>query len=145
MAGLVLAAGRRALVCNAGVDRKVNSFDEKWSRGWTGTGIFVEGNEKANVNILSNMEKKKLLSSVEESGLLASMDKAGLSLSKIEELGLLSTAEKLGALSLLEKAATTEPGAIAALSIPCLVAAILAATLLPGDNTLEVTHSPLPL
>jgi Protein of unknown function (DUF1118) len=52
-----------------------------WQQYW-GTGYFVEDSEKRPVNILKNVEKKKLLSSVEKAGLLSLAEKAGITLSK---------------------------------------------------------------
>ena len=43
---------------------------------------------------------------------------------QLEELKLLSTAENLGVLSLLERGFETDPGAIAAYSIPPLIGTI---------------------
>jgi len=103
--------------------------------GFWGTGLFLEDQESSGSSVWKKIEKKKLLSSVEKSGLLSKAEGAGLTLSKIEKLGLLSTAEKLGLLTLAEDALSSDPGSIAALSMPCIVAAILSASLIPHDSS----------
>lgn len=119
------------------VPKKLNTLDSGWTKQFLGTGLFVEDSEKAEVNILERVEKKKVLSGVESMGLLTMAENAGLSLSKVEELGLLSTAEKLGLLSLTESLLTADPGKVTSISIPLFVAAICALILIPDDTTLE--------
>lgn len=84
---------RCATPCVAAV-KKVNSYDEEWSKGALreasgasggcrparrcgpslagigSIGIFLEDREKPAVNIFKQVEKKKLLSTVEKAGLL---------------------------------------------------------------------------
>lgn len=134
---LTAARGRPGPVLAAGT-KKVVTYDDGWKKEFFGTGLFLEDGESKSVDVLERVQKKKLLSSVEKSGLLSLAEKSGLTLSKIEKWGLLSTAEKLGLLSLLENAATTEPAVISSLSLPFLVLAVLGATLIPDDNTVEV-------
>lgn len=118
--------------------KKVNSLDTEWKKGFWGTGIFLEDNEKPAVNIFKKVEQKKVLSSVEKLGLLSAAEKAGFSLSKIEKLGLLSTAERLGLLSLLDELLVTDPGKITSASIPFFLGAIFSLVLIPQDNAVEV-------
>ncbi|KAI7845127.1 hypothetical protein COHA_001332 [Chlorella ohadii] len=118
--------------------KKVNSYDDNWSKGIGSVGIFLEDREKPSVNIFKQVEKKRLLSTVEKAGLLSAAEKAGLSLSKIEKLGLLSTAERLGLLTLAEDLLTTEPGKISSASLPFFVAAVGSLVLIPQDNVAEV-------
>ncbi|KAK9837478.1 hypothetical protein WJX81_005228 [Elliptochloris bilobata] len=126
-------AAPRRCVTTAGV-RKVNTYDESWKKGWSGTGYFVEDKESLGANLLKSAEQKKLLSAVEKSGLLSSAEKAGLTLSRIEKLGLLTKAEKFGLLSTLERLLTSDPAAISSLSIPAFVATLGALVLIPDDN-----------
>ncbi|KAL4419605.1 hypothetical protein ABPG77_001659 [Micractinium sp. CCAP 211/92] len=117
--------------------KKVNSYDEGWTKGIGSVGLFLEDREKPAVNIFEQVQKKKLLTTVEQAGLLSAAEKAGLSLSKIEKLGLLSTAERLGLLTLAEELLTTEPGKISSASLPFFVAAIACLVFIPQDNLLE--------
>ncbi|KAK9802820.1 hypothetical protein WJX73_001926 [Symbiochloris irregularis] len=118
------------------VTKREDLYDKDWKKGYFGTGYFVEGTRptKEQYSYLRQLEKKKVLSGVEKAGLLSKLERAGLTLSKIEDWKLLSTAESLGALSLLERALETEPGTIASLSIPPLIASIAILTLVPDDN-----------
>ncbi|CAI5954268.1 unnamed protein product [Closterium sp. NIES-64] len=114
--------------------KKVNTYLDDWRKEFIGYGIFVEDSESAPVNIVQQLEKKKLLSQVEKAGLLSKLESSGLTLSKIEELGLLSKAESLGLLSLAEKFATTPAGTFASAALPLLVAAIAVPVLVPDDS-----------
>jgi hypothetical protein len=114
--------------------KKVNAYDDGWSKQWFGAGIFAENTETEPVNIVKSLEKKKLLSQVEKAGLLSKAESAGLSLSTIEKLGLLSKAEDLGLLSLAENFATASPPALASISLPLFVAAIATIVLVPDDS-----------
>ncbi|CAK9270658.1 unnamed protein product, partial [Sphagnum jensenii] len=114
--------------------KKVNAYDDGWSKQWFGAGIFAENTETEPVNIVKSLEKKKLLSQVEKAGLLSKAESAGLSLSTIEKLGLLSKAEDLGLLSLAENFATASPPALASISLPLFVAAIGTIVLVPDDS-----------
>lgn len=120
------------------VQKKVNSYDETWKKGFFGTGLFLEDNEKPTVNIFKRVEQKKLLSNVEKLGLLSKAEKAGFTLSKIEKLGLLSTAERLGLLTLADELLVTDPGKVTSASIPFFLAAVGALVFIPQDNALEV-------
>ncbi|CAI5969877.1 unnamed protein product [Closterium sp. NIES-65] len=113
---------------------QVNTYLDDWRKEFIGYGIFVEDSESAPVNIVQQLEKKKLLSQVEKAGLLSKLESSGLTLSKIEELGLLSKAESLGLLSLAEKFATTPAGTFASAALPLLVAAIAVPVLVPDDS-----------
>jgi hypothetical protein len=115
--------------------KKVNAYDDGWSKQWFGAGIFAENTETEPVNIVKNLEKKKLLSQVEKAGLLSKAESLGVSLSQIEKLGLLSKAEDLGLLSLAEKFATASPAALASLSLPLIVLAIAIPVFVPDDST----------
>ena len=114
--------------------KKVNAYDDGWSKQWFGAGIFVENTETEPVNIVKNLEKKKLLSQVEKAGLLSKAESLGVSLSQIEKLGLLSKAEDLGLLTLAENFATASPSALASLSLPLIVLAIAIPVLVPDDS-----------
>ncbi|KAL3692652.1 hypothetical protein R1sor_006303 [Riccia sorocarpa] len=118
--------------------KKVNAYDDGWSKQWFGAGIFAENTEEEPVNIVKTLEKKKLLSQVEKAGLLSKAESAGLSLSSIEKMGLLSKAEDLGLLSLAENLATTSPATLASLALPLFVGAIAAIVLIPDDTTVLV-------
>ncbi|KAG6551409.1 hypothetical protein Mapa_007055 [Marchantia paleacea] len=115
--------------------KKVNAYDDGWSKQWFGAGIFAENIEDEPVNIVKNLEKKKLLSQVEKAGLLSKAESAGLSLSSIEKMGLLSKAEDLGLLTLAENFATASPATLASLALPLFVAAIGAIVFIPDDTT----------
>lgn len=119
------------------VQKKVNSYDRDWKKGFFTSGYFLEDSEQPTVNIFKRVEQKKLLSSVEKLGLLSKAEKAGLSLSKIEKLGLLSTAERLGLLSLADELLVTDPGKVSSASIPFFVGAVLSLVLIPQDNLAE--------
>lgn len=114
--------------------KKVNAFDDGWSKQWFGAGMFAENTETDPVNILKILEKKKLLSRVEKAGLLSKLEKAGLSLSQIERLGLLSKAEDLGLLNLAEKFASSSPATLASLALPLIVAGIAIPVFVPDDS-----------
>lgn len=115
--------------------KKVNAYDDSWSKQWFGAGIFAENTETEPINIVRKLEKKKLLSQVERAGLLSKAESLGVSLSQIERLGLLSKAEDLGLLSLAENFATASPAALASLSLPLLVLAIAIPVFVPDDST----------
>lgn len=115
--------------------KKVNAYDDGWSKQWFGAGIFAENIESEPVNIVKKLEKKKLLSQVEKAGLLSKAESLGVSLSQIEKLGLLSKAEDLGLLSLAERFATASPAALASLSLPLIVAGIFIPVFVPDDST----------
>lgn len=129
-----VAACRLLTQCKAGT--KENRYDQTWKKGFFGTGYFNEGRQQIDpkYSYLKQLERKQVLSGVEKLQLLSRLEKAGLTLSKLEELKLLSTAENLGMLSLLERGFETDPGAIAAYSIPPLIGTIGALTLIPDDN-----------
>ncbi|KAJ8536442.1 hypothetical protein K7X08_034843 [Anisodus acutangulus] len=114
--------------------KKVNKFDDNWKKQWFGAGLFYEGSEQVEVDVLKKLEKRKVLSTVEKAGLLSKAEQLGLTLSSIEKLGVFSKAEELGLLSLLEKAASFSPAALASAALPILVAAILAIVLIPDDS-----------
>eukprot|EP00897_Mesotaenium_endlicherianum_P008522 jgi/Mesen1/7699/ME000405S06984 len=116
--------------------KKVNAYDEAWSKKFFGYGYFAENSESAPIDIVKTLEKKKLLTGIEKAGLLSKAEGFGLSLSKIEKLGLLSKAESLGLLALAEKFATSSPAALASLSLPLLVGAIATPIIIPDDSTL---------
>jgi hypothetical protein len=118
--------------------KKVNAYDDGWSKQWFGACIFVENTETEPVNIVKNLETKKLLSQVEKAGLLSKAESLGLSLSQIEKLGLLSKAEDLGLLSLAERFATASPSALASLSLPLFVVAVAIPVFVPDDSTVLV-------
>ncbi|XP_024364198.1 uncharacterized protein [Physcomitrium patens] len=115
--------------------KKVNAYDEGWSKQWFGAGIFAENTETEPVNIVKKLEKKKLLSQVEKAGLLSKAESLGVSLSQIEKLGLLSKAEDLGLLSLAEKFATASPATLASFSLPLVVLGIAIPVLVPDSST----------
>lgn len=117
--------------------RKVNTVDDDWKKGFFTSGYLLEDRERAPVNTLKVLEKKKILSWAEGLGVLSAADKAGFNLAKVEELKLLSTAEKLGLLSLAEKALTSDPGAITSASLLPLVAGVGALVFIPQDNAAE--------
>jgi len=115
--------------------KKVNAYDDGWSKQWFGAGIFAENTETEPINIVRKLEKKKLLSQVERAGLLSKAESLGVSLSQIEKLGLLSKAEDLGLLSLAENFATASPAALASLSLPLIVLAIAVPVFVPDDSS----------
>lgn len=115
--------------------KKVNAYDDGWSKQWFGAGIFAENTESAPVNIVKSLEKKKLLSQLEKAGLLSKAESAGLTLSSIEKMGLLSKAEELGLLSFAENFATSSPAALASWALPLVVASILSIVVIPDDST----------
>jgi len=117
--------------------RKVNTVDDQWKKGFFGSGYLLEDRERAPVNTLKVIERKKILSQAEKLGVLSAADKAGFNLAKMEELKLLSTAERLGLLSLAEKALTSDPGAISSASILPLIAGVGALVFIPQDNVVE--------
>ncbi|KAH9322800.1 hypothetical protein KI387_017439, partial [Taxus chinensis] len=114
--------------------KKVNTYDANWKKQWFGAGIFVEGDETVDVDIVKKLEKKKVLSGVEKAKLLSKAEGLGFTLSSIEKMGLLSKAEDLGLLSLAENVASTSPAAIASVSLPLVVAAIATVVLIPDDT-----------
>ncbi|GAQ82538.1 hypothetical protein KFL_001140260 [Klebsormidium nitens] len=115
--------------------KKVNAYDEAWTKSFFGTGYFAESSETAGANIIQSLEKKKLLSGIEKAGVLSKLEGAGLSLSTIEKLGLLSKAEKFGLLSLVENLAGTNPGVIASYALPLFAASIASIVFIPDDTT----------
>ncbi|CAM6114129.1 unnamed protein product [Calypogeia fissa] len=130
--GLLVLAGKK----------KVNAYDDGWSKQWFGAGLFAESSEAEDGNIIKKLEKKKLLSQVEKAGILSKAESVGLSLSQIEKMGLLSKAEELGLLSLAENFATSSPAVIASFSIPLFVASILTIILIPDtDPTLVIAQN----
>ncbi|KAL2635207.1 hypothetical protein R1flu_006686 [Riccia fluitans] len=118
--------------------KKVNAYDDGWSKQWFGAGLFAENTEEEPVNIVKILEKKKVLSQVEKAGLLSKAENAGLSLSSIEKMGLLSKAEDLGLLTLAENFATSSPATLASLALPLFVGAIGAIVFIPDDTTVLV-------
>ncbi|KAE9467291.1 hypothetical protein C3L33_00802, partial [Rhododendron williamsianum] len=112
----------------------VDKYDNNWKKQWFGAGIFYEGSEEVEVDVLKKLEKRKVLSNVEKAGLLSKAEELGFTLSSIEKLGLFSKAEELGLLSLLEKAASFSPSALASAALPVFVAAIVAVVLIPDDS-----------
>uniref|UniRef100_A0A0D3EQL4 Uncharacterized protein n=1 Tax=Oryza barthii TaxID=65489 RepID=A0A0D3EQL4_9ORYZ len=93
------ARRRRFKVTAMAPQKKVNRYDEKWSKQWFGAGIFAEGSEEVEVDVFKKLERRKVLSTVEKAGLLSRAEELGVTLSSLEELGLLSKAEDLGLLS----------------------------------------------
>lgn len=133
MQGSAMIRGPQLILAMA-PKKKVNKYDDNWKKQWYGAGIFLEGDETVDVDIVKKLEKKKVLSGVEKAGLLSKADELGLSLSSIEKMGLLSKAEELGLLSLLEKAVGISPAAMASVSLPLVVAAIATIVLIPDDS-----------
>ncbi|XP_024357838.1 uncharacterized protein [Physcomitrium patens] len=118
--------------------KKVNAYDDAWSKQWFGAGLFAENTETESVDIVKKLEKKKLLSQVEKAGLLSKAESLGVSLSQIEKLGLLSKAEDLGLLTLAENFVTTSPASLASLSLPFIVLGIAIPILVPDSSTAVV-------
>ncbi|KAG6496768.1 hypothetical protein ZIOFF_044640 [Zingiber officinale] len=116
----------------------VNRLDEKWKKEWYGAGLFVEASEEVPVDVFKKLETKKVLSGVEKAGLLSKAEDLGLTLSSIERLGFLSKAEELGLLSLLERTAGSSPSALASVSLPLFVAAVVAIVIIPDDSAVLV-------
>lgn len=123
----------KSILTVAGVSNKVTTYDDKWSKGFFGSGYFVEDKETDAPNYLRTLERKKVLSNIEQLGLLSAAEKAGLSLSKLEELKLFSTAERLGLLSTLERLLVADPAAVSSLSLVPFVGTIATLSLLPSD------------
>lgn len=113
---------------------QVNRYDENWSKQWFGAGIFTEGSEEVSVDVFKKLERRKVLSTVEKAGLLSKAEELGVTLSSLEQSGLLSKAEDLGLLSLVETAAGTSPSVLASISLPLLVAAVVAVVVVPDDS-----------
>eukprot|EP01018_Ginkgo_biloba_P010537 Gb_16180 [translate_table: standard] len=113
----------------------VNTYDSNWKKQWFGAGIFLEGDEAVEVDVVKKLEKKKVLSGLEKAGILSKAEELGFTLSSIEKMGLLSKAEELGLLSLAEKVASISPAALASISLPLVVAAIATVVLIPDDST----------
>lgn len=120
------------LVCSSLV--QVNRYDDNWSKQWFGAGIFAEASEEVSVDVFKKLERRKVLSTVEKAGLLSKAEELGVTLSSLEQLGLLSKAEDLGLLSLVETAAGTSPSVLASISLPLLVAAVVAVVVVPDDS-----------
>ncbi|ONK59343.1 uncharacterized protein A4U43_C08F5460 [Asparagus officinalis] len=116
--------------------KKVNRYDDNWKKQWFGAGLFAEGSEDVNVDVVRKLEQRKVLSGVEKAGLLSKAESLGLTLSSIEKLGFFSKAEELGLLSLAETAADVSPSTLASLSLPLLVMAITAVGLFVGSIVL---------
>lgn len=133
MQGSAMIRGPQLILAMA-PKKKVNKYDNNWEKQWFGAGIFLEGDETVDVDIVKKLEKKKVLSGVEKAGLLSKADELGFSLSSIEKMGLLSKAEELGLLSLVEKAAGISPAAMASVSLPLVVAAIATIVFIPDDS-----------
>ncbi|PAN30013.1 hypothetical protein PAHAL_5G266600 [Panicum hallii] len=125
---------RRFKVTAMAPKKKVNRYDENWSKQWFGAGIFAEGSEEVSVDVFRKLERRKVLSTVEKAGLLSRAEELGVTLSSLERLGLLSKAEDLGLLSLVEAAAGASPSALASVSLPLLVAAVAAVVVVPDDS-----------
>lgn len=135
LAGLPASTSRRRFKVTAmAPKKKVNRYDESWSKQWFGAGIFAEGSEEVSVDVFKKLERRKVLSTVEKAGLLSKAEELGLTLSSLEKLGLLSKAEDLGLLSLVETAAGTSPSVLASISLPLLVAAVAAVVVVPDDS-----------
>ncbi|XP_062203388.1 uncharacterized protein LOC133905576 [Phragmites australis] len=133
--GLLHSAGRRRFKVTAmAPKKKVNRYDENWSKQWFGAGLFAEGSEEVSVDVFKKLERRKVLSTVEKAGLLSKAEELGVTLSSLERLGLLSKAEDLGLLSLVETAAGTSPSVLASISLPLLVAAVAAVVVVPDDS-----------
>lgn len=134
-AGLLHSTSRRRFKVTAmAPKKKVNRYDENWSKQWFGAGIFAEGSEEVSVDVFKKLERRKVLSTVEKAGLLSKAEELGVTLSSLEQLGLLSKAEDLGLLSLVETAAGTSPSVLASISLPLLVAAVVAVVVVPDDS-----------
>lgn len=58
------------------------SFDDKFTKNFIGTGLFVEDQEVADKNYLKKIESKKILSQVEKAGLLSLAEKVSRLLAK---------------------------------------------------------------
>ncbi|CAL4962962.1 unnamed protein product [Urochloa decumbens] len=114
--------------------KKVNRYDESWSKQWFGAGLFAEGSEEVSVDVFKKLERRKVLSTVEKAGLLSKAEELGVTLSSLERLGLLSKAEDLGLLSLVETAAGASPSVLASISLPLLVAAVALVAVVPDDS-----------
>jgi len=125
---------RRFKVTAMAPKKKVNRYDENWSKQWFGAGIFAEGSEEVPVDVFRKLERRKVLSTVEKAGLLSRAEQLGVTLSSLERLGLLSKAEDLGLLSLVEAAAGASPSALASVSLPLLVAAVAVLVVVPDDS-----------
>ncbi|RLN24778.1 hypothetical protein C2845_PM07G13720 [Panicum miliaceum] len=128
------STSRRRFKVTAMAPKKVNRYDENWSKQWFGAGIFAEGSEEVSVDVFRKLERRKVLSTVEKAGLLSRSEELGVTLSSLERLGLLSKAEDLGLLSLVEAAAGASPSALASVSLPLLVAAVAAVVVVPDDS-----------
>ncbi|KAL6615027.1 hypothetical protein ACP70R_037297 [Stipagrostis hirtigluma subsp. patula] len=128
------ARTRRFKVTAMAPKKKVNRYDENWSKQWFGAGIFAEGSEEVTVDVFKKLERRKVLSGVEKAGLLSKAEELGVTLSSLEKAGLLSKAEDLGLLSLVEAAAGASPSALASTSLPLLVAAVAAVVVVPDDS-----------
>ncbi|KAF3792297.1 hypothetical protein EJ110_NYTH00429 [Nymphaea thermarum] len=114
--------------------KKVNRYDPDWEKQWYGAGIFTEGSEEMEVDVVKKIEKGKVLSGVEKAGLLSKAEDLGLTLSSIEKLGFLSKAEELGLLGLVERAAAFSPAALASVSLPLAVLAVASLVAIPDDS-----------
>lgn len=114
---------------------QVNRYDSGWKKQWYGAGLFAEGSEEVTLDVVKELEKKKVLSNVERSGLLTKAEELGFTLSSIEELGLLSKAEQFGLLSLLEKTAGASPAVLASISLPLFLSALAVVILVPDDSS----------
>ncbi|KAK1257031.1 hypothetical protein QJS04_geneDACA020572 [Acorus gramineus] len=113
---------------------KVNKYDSTWKKEWYGAGLFAEGSEELQVDVVKKLEKGKVLSNVEKAGLLSKAEELGLTLSSVEKLGILSKAEEFGLLSLVERAAGTSPSALASVALPLIVAAVAVVVITPDDS-----------
>ncbi|CAL4956006.1 unnamed protein product [Urochloa decumbens] len=135
-AGLLPSTSRSRLfkVTAMAPKKKVNRYDENWSKQWFGAGLFAEGSEEVSVDVFKKLERRKVLSTVEKAGLLSKAEELGVTLSSLERLGLLSKAEDLGLLSLVETAAGASPSVLASISLPLLVAAVAAVVVVPDDS-----------
>lgn len=51
------------------------SFDDKFTKNFIGSGLFVEDQEVSDKNYLKKIESKKILSQVEKAGLLSWAEK----------------------------------------------------------------------
>lgn len=137
--GLLPSTRRRHFKVSAmAPQKKVNRYDESWSKQWFGAGIFVEGSEEVPVDVFKKLEKRKVLSTVEKAGLLSKAEELGVTLSSLEKLGLLSKAEDLGLLSLVENASAVSPSVLASVSLPLFVAAIVFVVVVPDDSVVLV-------
>jgi hypothetical protein len=78
---------------------QVISFDDKFTKNFIGTGLFVEDQEVGDKNYLKKIESKKILSQVEKAGLLSLAEKVSRLIANYRRppLGSLGSRESLTA------------------------------------------------